>query len=214
MEEQTKTMNSVVDKRIDDLIHDVNHAILFVEAKHGSFIALCLVLIAVIFEHFIGKHSCPFINALITATTITLLVSMLISIRAIYPRKRKRRKGRKETLSILEKSWQKIKKFLYGKKETENEETGNEETENKEKHKIHYLFRCEEIELSSSGEIMNIVSEGIEGYRFSEFEKHKINKIMGVAKSTSRKYRLFRRAICCFGFFIIEFITLIILKQL
>lgn len=204
MEEQTKTMNSVVDKRIDDLIHDVNHAILFVEAKHGSFIALCLVLIAVIFEHFIGKHSCPFINALITATTITLLVSMLISIRAIYPRKRKRRKGRKETLSILEKSWQKIKKFLHSKKETEN----------KEKHKIHYLFRCEEIELSSSGEIMNIVSEGIEKYEFSEFEKYKINKIMGVAKSASRKYRLFRRAICCFGFFIIEFITLIILKQL
>lgn len=204
MEKQTKTMNSVVDKRIDDLIHDVNHAILFVEAKHGSFIALCLVLIAVIFEHFIGKHSCPFINALITATTITLLVSMLISIRAIYPRKRKRRKGRKETLSTLEKSWQKIKKFLHTKKETEN----------KEKYEIHYLFRCDEIEQSSSGKIMKIVSEGIEGYRFSEFEKHKINKIMGVAKSTSRKYRLFRRAICCFGFFIIEFITLIILKQL
>lgn len=204
MKEQTKTMNSVVDKRIDDLINAMNQAILFAEAKHGSFIALCLVLIAVIFEQFIGKHSCPFINAIITATTITLLVSMLISIFAIYPRKRKKRKGRKETLSILEKSWQKIKKFLYGKKETEN----------KEKHKIHYLFRCEEIELSSSGEIMNIVSEGIEGYKFNEFEKHKINKIMGVAKSASRKYRLFRRAIYSFVFFTIEFILLIILKQL
>ncbi|MDO4779879.1 MAG: hypothetical protein Q3992_02510 [Bacteroides sp.] len=204
MKEEIKINNEIVDKRINELTQYVNQSLLLVEAKHASFTALCLVLVSVIFEHFIGKHSCVFMKYLIAITTITLLASMSISIFAIYPRERKKRKNKKGTLSILEKNYQKIKKFSYSKKDTGN----------KKKYEIHYLFRCEDIESSSNKIIMRIISEGIEGYKFSDFDRQRIDKIMGVAKSASRKYRLFRRAICCFGFFIIEFITLIILKQL
>lgn len=88
MEKQNTTNSDAVEKRINELTQYVNHSLLLVEAKHASFIALCLVIVSVIFEHFVEPHSSTCIKLFILITIITLLASLFESLRAFFPMKK------------------------------------------------------------------------------------------------------------------------------
>lgn len=86
MKKQNTTNSDAVEKRINELTQYVNHSLLFVEAKHASFIALCLVIVSVIFEHFVEpKSSTCCMKLFILITIITLLASLFESLRAFFP---------------------------------------------------------------------------------------------------------------------------------
>lgn len=85
MEKQNITNSDAVEKRINELTQYVNHSLLFVEAKHASFIALCLVIVSVIFEHFVEPHSSTCMKLFILITIITILASLSESLRAFFP---------------------------------------------------------------------------------------------------------------------------------
>lgn len=76
-----------IEKRLDDLSQYVQHSLTFVEAKHGAFIALCLVLLSVIIENCMEVASlCEYI--LTTATLVFLICSLCTSLWAFYPVKK------------------------------------------------------------------------------------------------------------------------------
>ncbi len=76
-----------VEKRLDDLSQYVQHSLTFVEAKHGAFIALCLVLLSVIIENCMERASlCECVLTIIALAV--LIVALCTSLGAFYPVKK------------------------------------------------------------------------------------------------------------------------------
>ncbi len=167
-----------VEERISELMQYVDHSITFVEAKHGSFIALCLVFLIGIIENFMGSD-CLCKNLLVAGLLFFLIASLLTSLYAFYPKQR------------------------FTGRDSIPEESN-----------ITHLFRCENLETYKPEDLMRKLSEGVEDHVFDDFEKEKIDKIICASKSAARKYRLFRRALSFFVYFIVLFVITLILQLL
>ncbi len=170
-----------VEKRLEDLIQYVNHSLVFVETKHGSFIALCIVFLIGIVEHFMNKDNnseCGFIfgKILVLIAFIVLIAAFSTSLLAFYPMKKSLKCTCKKSL----------------------EEIGS-------------FFRCENLEHCSPELLMTMLSEGEEEYEFDDFEKQKIERILNTSKVVARKYRLFRCSIRLFSMFILLFVLMFVL---
>lgn len=156
--DRSETINS----RINDLVNYTRHSLLFVEAKHGAFIGLCLAMLGSI-ASLISKDTlnqiiapkclCIAIGVIITLTS--WLMALCCSLWAVYPRSTPLKRRRVTSPPGI-------------------------------------LFRSESLAHYTEEQLMASLSEGIKGYLFDNYQKHRINNILDTARSTARKYRLFR----------------------
>lgn len=78
----------IVEKRINDLSQYAQHSLLFVEAKHGAFVALCLVLAIGIIENFMHTEPECVCRTVVTFVALLFLIaSLCTSLWAFYPTK-------------------------------------------------------------------------------------------------------------------------------
>lgn len=78
----------IIEKRINDLSQYAQHSLLFVEAKHGAFVALCLVLAIGIIENFMHTEPECVCRTVVTFVALLFLIaSLCTSLWAFYPTK-------------------------------------------------------------------------------------------------------------------------------
>ena len=157
-----------INSRINNLVDYTRHSLLFVEAKHGVFIGLCLAILGSIAslisqdtlnQIIAPKCLCVTIGAIITFAS--WIMALCSSLWAVYPRSSPLKRIRVTSPRGI-------------------------------------LFRSESLAHYTEEQLMASISEGIEGYQFDNYQKQRINNIIDTARSTARKYQLFRLSLRLF----------------